>query len=317
MNDGQFVIVDVFTQGPFTGNPLAVFLNGESYTSAQMQVLARELNFSETTFLLARASDGSFPVRIFTPVAELPFAGHPALGSAFVIARQWLQAPVEQLDLRLGVGLVRIDLTYRDDEIDIITMTQPQPSFGAILPSAQVARMLGLDERDVLVETPVQMVSTGLPFLIVPVRDLGACHRAQLAADRMAGVPGLDPGTNVLVFCRDGQDADHDLHVRVFVPELGISEDPATGSANGCLCAYLLHYHGTGPISTPANAAHPTTPTGSVSGKWVAEQGYEIGRRSCLYLEGSYEWSEATARYTVRVGGRVALVASAQLCAAW
>lgn len=294
----DFFIVDVFTQGPFTGNPLAVFVNGERYPDDHMQRLARELNFSETTFIYPQNGDGSWPVRIFTPVAELPFAGHPTLGTAFVIARTLLSEPCDCLLLDLPVGRIPVQLTYEQGAVTELTMRQPQPEFGTTYPARDVLCALGLEAPAGFgQEMPVQLVSTGLPFLIVPVPSLSAIRRARLLLDQFEAIPGMDPTTNVLLFTREAQTEGHDLHVRVFVPELGISEDPATGSANGCLCAYLLKY---GSEDTAKSTARI---------QMIAEQGYEIARPSLLRLSGRREGDH----YDIYVGGQVEWVARASL----
>lgn len=294
----DFFIVDVFTQGPFTGNPLAVFVHGERFETNHMQSLARELNFSETTFILPRNADGSWPVRIFTPVAELPFAGHPTLGTAFVIANKLMEEPTEVLTLDLLVGRIEIQIKYEHGKIHSLVMRQPQPIFSIVYPTRPVWDALGLARYEIPADLPpVQLVSTGLPFLIVPVPSLQAVREARLTLDRFETIPDMDPSTNVLLYTTEAQEASHDLHVRVFVPELGISEDPATGSANGCLCAYLLRYGQNGTAATSINL-HA-----------IVEQGYEIGRPSLLYLSGARK----DETYEIHVGGQVEWVAQSTL----
>jgi len=298
----DFYIVDVFTQGRFTGNPLAVFTNGERYSDTQMQVLARELNFSETTFLLSQNPDGSYPVRIFTPVTELPFAGHPTLGSAFIIQQTILRDNVPAITLDLPIGHVSVQLTYRNDgQPDILTMRQHSPTFLETYPSELFEHALGLAPMSASKNLPVQRVTTGLPFVIVPLQSLADVQQACLHFDRFQAIPGIEPGTNVLIFCKQTEEAGHDLHVRVFVPELGVSEDPATGSAGGCLCAYLLRY------SEDYGSSHQTAATSVYA---QAEQGYEIGRRALLFLSGV----RTDTTYEIYVGGRVEWMAQASLC---
>jgi trans-2,3-dihydro-3-hydroxyanthranilate isomerase len=303
MQEYRFVQVDVFTDVPFGGNPLAVFPEAEGLTTGDMRRLAQEMNLSETTFVLPpQAPDADFKVRIFTPAAELPFAGHPVVGTHWVLAhlgRVDLREPVTQVRFELGVGVLPADLHVADGQVERVVMTQDRPTFHAVIEDVtELAAGLGLaPEAITATGWPVEVVSTGLPQMMVPVRSL-------------AEVQGLDPGQLntaalnrvchatgtecVMVFTFETERptakpwAEAAVHVRLFAPLLGVPEDPATGSANGALGAYLVHHR----------AVPVTAPTTYI----VSEQGAEINRPSTLYVEVDHTDEEITA---VRVGGQV------------
>jgi trans-2,3-dihydro-3-hydroxyanthranilate isomerase len=301
MREYPFIQVDVFTDVPFGGNPLAVFYEAKGLSSEEMQQLAREMNLSETTFVLPpTAPQAHFRVRIFTPAAELPFAGHPVVGTHWALAhlgRVVLHEPVTRVYLELGAGVLPADLQVVDGQVKRVVMTQGQPVFQAVLQDVNLlAEGLGL-EPAAITQTglPVQVVSTGLPQMMVPIRSL-------------ADVQALDPGQFnvaalnracravgtecVLVFARQTVSPEATVHVRMFAPLLGVAEDPATGSANGGLGAYLVRY-GVVPVEGP---------TVSI----VSEQGAEMGRPSTLHIEVDRDMEQITA---VRVGGNVVAVA--------
>jgi trans-2,3-dihydro-3-hydroxyanthranilate isomerase len=291
MREYRFIQVDVFTDQPFGGNPLAVFPEAEGVTTEEMQCLAREMNLSETTFVLPpQAAGADFRVRIFTPVAEVPFAGHPVVGTHWTLAhlgRVDLHEPVTQVCFELGVGVLPADLHVKDGQVEQVVMTQDRPTFHAVLDAAQVTELaLGLGlPPEAITETalPVQVVSTGLPQMMVPVRlNIAALTRACHAV-----------GTEcVMVFTFETERPESTVHVRMFAPLLGVPEDPATGSANGALGAYLVHHQAVA-ISGPSTYI-------------LSEQGAEIGRPSTLHVHVDRAGGEITA---VRVGGQVVPVA--------
>ncbi len=301
MNEYAFIQVDVFTDKPFGGNPLAVFPDAEGLNDEEMQSLAREMNLSETTFVLPpQAAEADFKVRIFTPAAELPFAGHPVVGTHWALAhlgRVPRSEPVTQVLFELGVGVLPADLYVVGGKVEKVVMTQDRPTFHAILEEvSELAEGLGLDAK-AITETglPVQVVSTGVPQMMVPVRSLaevqalGAGKLNAAALDRVCCAAGT---YCVMVFSLETERAESTVHCRMFAPLLGVPEDPATGSANGALGAYLVCHR----------AVPLTDPTTHI----VSEQGAEIGRPSTLFVEVDREGDEATA---VRVGGQVVLVA--------
>ncbi len=301
MKEYRFIQVDVFTDRPFGGNPLAVFPEAEGLASEQMQKLAREMNLSETTFVLPpQTPEADFKVRIFTPAKELPFAGHPVVGTHWVLAhlgRVTLSEPITQVRFELGVGVLPADLHVSGGQVERVVMTQDKPTFHAVLEDvADLAAGLGLPPESITqTGLPVQVVSTGAPQMIVPIRSLSevqsldagslnttALNRACHAVD-----------TNcVHVFTLETERPEATVHVRMFAPMLGVPEDPATGSSNGAMGAYLVHHR----------AVPVTEPTTYI----VSEQGSEIGRPSTLYVEVDSQGGEISA---VRVGGKVAPVA--------
>jgi trans-2,3-dihydro-3-hydroxyanthranilate isomerase len=283
----KFYIVDVFAEEKYAGNQLAVVRGGASLPDERLQKIALEMNYSETTFVLSEEEiEGGYDIRIFTPSDEVPFAGHPTLGTAYVIQHEILASPVERITLKLKAG--EIPVTFGE----VLWMRQLPPTFGAILDSALFARTLNLETADLDDRSPVQEVSTGLPALIVPLRDLDALRRCKIDWERYAEVAG--PGKILYVFCPEPHDdGPGDLSARMFANDLGVPEDPATGSAAGCLAAYLLEhgYLGTDSVDTRV------------------EQGYEIDRPSLLYLRASRDGDEIG----VDVGGKVQMVASGEL----
>jgi trans-2,3-dihydro-3-hydroxyanthranilate isomerase len=263
-------VVDVFCTGldaRFTGNQLAVVRHAAGLTTEQMQTIAREMNYAETTFILSDdLRDGGYDVRIFTVTREVPFAGHPTLGTAYVINHELRSEPASQLLLNYIVG--QIPVTFSED--GLLWMRQNPPTFHAAPQPALIASALGLSPDDLDARFAPQLVSTGLPFLITPLRTLDAVRRVRLDNTVMqeirAQLPELD---GMLVFAPETYHADNQLNVRVlFDGTIGEPEDAATGSANGCLAAYLSSqcYFGTEQVDCRV------------------EQGYEIQRPSLLLL---------------------------------
>ena len=287
----DFFIVDVFTVGrKYTGNQLAVYL-GDPPT-VLMQQLAKEINFSEITFVTSnKPENGGYNVRIFMPEVEAPFAGHPVLGTAFVIRRELIGAEVARVNLNLVVG--QIPVSFADD--GVIWMRQNQPSFGQRFERADLARILSVEEEDIDGRFPIQEVSTGLPFVLVPMASLDAVKRAKVNLDRLRALLGPHDAIAPAIFCVEALDNENDIHVRVLDDVYGAPEDPATGSAGGCIAAYCVQYGYRGGDRVELRA----------------EQGYQIGRPSLLYLEAQ----KSAAGIDIRVGGRVELVAQGQLAA--
>jgi trans-2,3-dihydro-3-hydroxyanthranilate isomerase len=282
-----FYIVDVFAEERYAGNQLVVVRGGADLSDKTLQKIALEMNYSETTFVLSdEETDGGYDVRIFTPGEEVPFAGHPTLGTAYVIQHELLAGPVERITLNLKAG--EIPVTFGE----VLWMRQLPPAFGATVDSASLARALNLETADLDDHYPVQEVSTGLPALIVPLRDLDALRRCKVDWERYTELAG--PGKNLYVFCPEPhEDGPGDLSARMFANDLGVPEDPATGSAAGCLAAYLLEHSYLGTDSVDVRV----------------EQGYEIGRPSLLYLRAASEADEMR----VDVGGKVQMVARGEL----
>ncbi len=299
----DYFIVDVFAEEKYAGNPLAVFTDAGHLTTAQMQAIAKEINYSETTFILSsEQNQGGYDVRIFTPVQELPFAGHPTLGTVYILQQRVIRQPVETVTLNLAVGPIPVTLSYQAAAVDVLWMRQNPPTFGATLTAAEMAPILGLDEADCDRRFPIQTVSTGVPFIIVPLTTLAALQRIKVNPEQLFALIDTKNATplqaapvqpqharQILVFCPEVRHPDNQLSVRVFAHALGIPEDPATGSANGCLASYLAQHQYFGQPHLDIRV----------------EQGYEIQRPALLFLK-----AQATeAAIAIAVGGHIIPIA--------
>ncbi len=287
-------IVDVFAQQRYAGNQLAVVESDGTLDSDEMQAVAAEMDYSETTFVESR--EPPYRVRIFTPEAEVPFAGHPTLGTAHVIREEIADGRPEEVVLDLNVGEVPVEVREplaADSDREALWMTQQSPEFGEVLASDRLAAVLGLEEAQVDDAWPVQVVSTGLPTIVVPLRDREALSAIDVDRAAYDEVTGDREAKNVLAFCPEPREADNDLAARVFAPFYGVPEDPATGSSNGCLAGYLARYAYFG--------------DGSVDVR--VEQGYEMERPSLLGLQATDRGEDVH----VEVGGSVVAVARGEL----
>jgi trans-2,3-dihydro-3-hydroxyanthranilate isomerase len=286
MPDNSMYVVDVFAREKYAGNQLVVFLDTAPLTTEEMRRITRETNFSEAAFVESTETrDGGYDVRIFDPVEELPFAGHPTLGTAFVIREYVREDRPDELALDLGVGRIPVRVERDGEGNERFWMRQIPPSFGATLDRSLAARVLGLDEEDVDGRHPVRLVSTGLATLVVPLRSLDAARRAETNLEPYYDEL-IEPygNLNVLAFAPETYE-DNDLNVRVFVDCAGVPEDPATGSSNGCLAAYLVEHGYFGADEVDVRV----------------EQGYELGRPSLLHLRAA----RTAEGIEVHVGGRV------------
>ena len=299
MHTNPFHLVDVFAEEPYTGNQLAVFHDTASWSTERMQTLTREMNYSESTFVASTTpDDGRYEVRIFDPAEELAFAGHPTLGTAYVIREFVRDDSPDELTLSLGVGNVSVTVEPddADDGGDHYWVHQIPPSFEATLDHAVAARILGLDREDLDERYPVELVSTGLPTVVVPLRSLDAVRRAETRTEPYYEEL-VEPygNVNLLVFAPETR-GDADFTVRVFADAAGIPEDPATGSSNGCLAAYLVAHRY---LDRPEIAVR-------------VEQGHEVGRPSLLHLR-AHDADDGDEDIAVSVGGRVQPVAEGRL----
>jgi trans-2,3-dihydro-3-hydroxyanthranilate isomerase len=286
-----FEQVDVFTDRPFAGNALCVVPDATGLSGEQMQAIAREMNLSETTFVLPPTDpQANYWMRIFTPAKEIPFAGHPSVGTAYVMARAGrfrLQEPVTRIFQQVGIGTLPLDIEVAGGKPGRVIMTQGKPVFGSALRDlTPIADALGVDAQTLAkVNLPAQVVSTGLGHLMVPLSDLDAIGNlrpnATLLDMLLQGVGAL----GCFVFCLQATAPDTFAHARMFAPGAGVPEDPATGSAAGPLGAYLA-VHGVLPKTQTA---------------FVLEQGIEMGRPSRLWVEVIRD--AAGMPTTVRVGG--------------
>lgn len=303
-----FYIVDVFAEEAYQGNQLSVFLETEGLSVEMMQQMAQETNFAESTFILSNEEkNGGFDVRIFTPAFEVPFAGHPTLGSAYVIQEFILKEKVNRIHLNLGVGQIPVDFYYQDEQLIHLWMKQINPTFGANFPNEEVASIFGLTSADIDIDFPIQQVSTGIPFIIVPLANMEVMEAIQ--ADQNQFYDFIDSHRDEMMkdgeqvfagfflFCPHSRRPENDIHARMFFSELGIREDSATGSANGCLLSYLLK--------------HNFFQLDELNLR--VEQGYEMGRPSLIQIQGKKIDEE---NYEIKVGGQVQTIASGTWLAA-
>jgi len=277
----SFVQLDVFSSRPFEGNPLAVFPDGRGLTDQQMQAIAREMNLSETTFVLPRDAraeeERGVRVRIFTVQEELPFAGHPTLGTAFVLRGA---AGRNELALDLNVGKVTVRFEEKPGEPVFGEMTQKDPEFGAIHDRDAIANAAGLRVSDINSSLPIQTVSTGVPFTIVPLAGLGAMRELNVNLKSAADYLERSGGKFIYFVSRETVDPTARLHARMMFYN---GEDPATGSAAGCAAAWMVA-HG---VARPEERV-------------LIEQGIEMHRPSCIFVRAAREGDRVV---NVRVGG--------------
>jgi trans-2,3-dihydro-3-hydroxyanthranilate isomerase len=295
----RFVQVDVFTDRVFGGNPLAVFLDGRGLDDALMQQIAREMNLSETVFLFPPSrSDCAAALRIFTPAREVPFAGHPTIGTAWVLATRGLGTKgAARFSLEEKIGPIPVELEGDPARPDFIWMTQQEATFDPPLDNRDaVAKALGLTEADLWPGVPIQPGSTGNKFLLVPLRDRATVDRAVLDVRGMLAAMGDRPHIGIFVFAPDPDPAAGRVYSRMFAPHTsGIPEDPATGSASGPLGAYLV-------LNRLVKQA------GEV--RIVSEQGTKMGRQSFIHIRLAMQREQVTG---IRVGGTAVPVLEGEL----
>ena len=295
----SFLQYDVFTDQALTGNQLAVFLDGRELSTERMQAIAREMNFSESTFILPSEAAGTdVRMRIFTPANELPMAGHPTIGSTFALAHTGtISAGQSRFVFGLGVGPVPVDLEWDGDRLRFAWMTQLKPVFGPPIEAREaVAAAIGLGTDDLASDSPIQQVSTGLPFLFVPIRSRDAVDRASSdgsAHRRLMSLIGVDLGIFLFAVLPPG--SPETAYSRMFAPTFGMIEDPATGSASGALGCYLVR-HG--------------LVTGDDAVRMVSLQGVAMGRPSRIHIAIDSRGDEIV---SVKVGGTAVLVARGEL----
>lgn len=298
MKSINYYIVDVFASHKYEGNQLAVFLDLENQLSEkQMQQMAREINFAETTFIKENKANQRFVVRIFTPEHEVPFAGHPSLGTSYVVAKFVLPAVPEKLTLELTHSDIAISIE-KPDTIDesILFMRQAQPEFRETFTHVDVSEGLQLNLANLDTALPIQEISTGLPYILIPLKnraamdnlslDLTAFKNFLLARNKYRTNSATGHSTSLFFFTNQTHEPVNQYNTRMLLIENNrLSEDAATGSANGCFLAYLLKH-----VTEKINA--------------TVEQGFQMGRKSYLYLNGEV----ANGQYQLNVGGRSQLI---------
>jgi PhzF family phenazine biosynthesis protein len=290
----DFFQVDAFTSRPLFGNPAAVVFDADEIPVETMQKIAREMNLSETVFILKPTKpEADYRVRIFTPMSELPFAGHPTVAAAHcVLARYPAKANAALLRQECGIGIVPVEVIASESG-SLLRMTQGAPNYrDSGLARATVAKMLGCVESD-LADSPFEVVSTGVPWLIVELSRFPAISSLipdQSLIERECRALST---TGVTVFAERGDDSPARIRVRSFAPGEGIAEDPVCGAGNGSVAAYLArHKH-----------------LGEATGSYIAEQGIEIGRDGEIHAS----WEREGESLRVRIGGKAAVFASGQL----
>jgi trans-2,3-dihydro-3-hydroxyanthranilate isomerase len=279
----------VFGEHKFSGNQLAVVLESNRLTDIQRQKIANEMHFSETIFIKSgKLVKGSYNVQIYTPKTEIPFAGHPILGSAFIIRNFMTKNRPEIIFLNLQIGQIEVSIEKKGKE-EVYWLKQPPVKFERVFTIGFFEQLLSLKESDFDTRYPIQEVTAGLPFVIVPLKSIESLKRAKVNCSFFEeSFSGINSG--ILVFCRQTHLKNNDLSARVFVDILGIPEDPATGSANGCLAAYLKEHNFFG------------NPDFEIK----VEQGFEINRPSLIYLRSNTEQD------IIQIGGNVFLVAKGE-----
>jgi trans-2,3-dihydro-3-hydroxyanthranilate isomerase len=275
MRKYRLVQVDVFTREIFGGNPLAVYPNAEGLNRKEMQKIAREMNLSETTFVLtSSSSEADFKVRIFTPRREIPFAGHPVIGTCYVLGDEGRIGPKEGkrvIKLELGLGVFPVEVVFLGGKPALVKMEQRSPEFLGVYGEMELlARLLSIPlEKLDLLKGPAEVVSTGLPFLIVPLTSQRALSETKINPSILETVAQEVDTSLIALFTMDGMEGNR-IRARVFAPFHGVPEDPATGSAAGCFGAYLIKH-------------------GLIKGEPVTtveiEQGLEMRRPSLIQVE--------------------------------
>jgi trans-2,3-dihydro-3-hydroxyanthranilate isomerase len=302
MRQYRFLQYDVFTDLPFTGNQLAVISDATGLTDVEMQAIAREMNYSETTFVLPATDIKAIrKVRIFTPRTELPFAGHPTIGTTFALVNEKIVRSGDALPiyLELGIGTIPIDLFFEGEQLSFVWMHQPVPEFVVWEGNREeLLESVGLGPADLAPDLPIERGSAGVPFVYVPLRSTEALQRAQPGnSAKLRGALGEEnANAGLYLFSIEANQTGAGTSTRrsrMFGSNLGVAEDAATGSAAGPFAIYLLR-HG---IIRPNQ-------DGDVSVE--IEQGVEMGRPS--HLRASLTCEESAVR-DVRVGGEAVLVA--------
>lgn len=294
MKNPFFYLVDVFAENKYAGNQLAVFRNANLLSTAEMQTLAKEMNYSETTFIMSEdKKNNGYEVRIFTPEEELPFAGHPTLGTAFIIQQEIIKEQVDQVNLDLKIGQIPVTFSYKNSSPDLMWMKQKKPVFGELYDPQLIADLLSVNQSEIDTRFPIQDVSTGLSCFIVPLKSLNSVKNVRIDLNKFYRLIKDLSVKTILIFCPETYNAGNNLNVRFFADYLGVPEDPATGSANGCLAGYLIkhRYFNRAQIDIKV------------------EQGYEINRPSLLHLKAEDRGDSID----IFIGGKAFLIAKGEL----
>lgn len=304
MNTLQYFFIDVFAGNKYKGNPLAVFLTDNTLTDEAMLSLVKEVNVLETTFILKNPVNNKYSVRIFTPTSEIPFSGHPSLGTAFIIKEFVLKQDIPRLNLDLKIGKIPVEFTYHNGKVDELWTKQKQPTFGQKLTKEDILPILGLKPDEINENFPIQLVSSGgLPYYIVPARDLKSLRKIKINLQEyyrfickiQANKHGVVPSA-IFVFSPEAytKKQKNNISARTFDHFYGMPEDAASGSYSGCMLAYMMKYKYFNKADLNLSV----------------EQGNEMQRPSLIKLKGSLSGSGG---FDIMVGGKVQLVAEGSM----
>ena len=282
----SFYQIDVFTNTPFSGNPLAVFFDVEELSSQTMHAIAKEMNLSETTFVLPPGEmPADFSVKIFTPEKEIPFAGHPTIGTAHILRETGRAISGDHsIKLSMKAGIITVTQGLIDN---LLFMDQPLPEYLPVLDCAEkIGNVLSIPTSSIkLSRYPIQIVSTGLPVILVPINSIKSLEKIVINASKLDNFLHSLGVEMLYAFTDETLNPSANIHARMFAPPLGILEDPATGSAAGAMGAYIYK--------------HKILPENNLK-NIVIEQGYKMGRPSCIHVEIYHEHNEIK---KIRVGG--------------
>jgi PhzF family phenazine biosynthesis protein len=290
--------VDAFTQDKFSGNPAGVVLNADGLADAQMQKIARELNNSETAFLLSpTSSDHTVWIRYFTPITEVPTCGHATIAAHFV------RATIDQLPActvfhKIGIGVLPVDILKDDNGYKII-MTQGKPEFGTVLngyEKDEILQALGLQSTDLDIRSPMQIVSTGHSKVMIGIKSISLLHSLHPEMHSLVRISNKISCNGYYVYVLNQDDPDILVHGRMFAPAVGIAEDPVTGNANGPLGAYLVKYG--------------LAPGNSQIFSFKAKQGEAMGRPGIVQVMVTGQGNEPI---KVQIGGRAIIVFATEI----
>lgn len=295
MKKAIYYLVDVFTDRPYSGNQLAIFPDAVPIPDELLPQIARELNLSETVYLYPKQDPAAdFRMRIFTPGGELPTAGHPTIGTSIFLARKidHKENTIHLLTLEQKIGNISVEVDIENNLPKKATMFQPLPSFLEIYEDRQLlAEMLGLQPGDLL-DFPIQKISCGVPYVIIPIKSLELIRKIGFRLDRYNQMKSTFDGAFVYAFTPFGETPGGNVHGRMFAPEAGILEDPATGSANGPLGCYLTDYN-------------------ILQGPYISEQGFEMGRPSIIEIDIKCDSDQKIT--AVKVGGSAVMIGKGEI----
>ncbi|MHA1720857.1 MAG: PhzF family phenazine biosynthesis protein [Promethearchaeota archaeon] len=300
MSRMKFFIVDVFATVKFSGNQVAIIECDNPLEVELMQKIAREISLPEVSFVQNLPNpDGSYNVRIFTPEREVSFSGHPTLGTAFIIHNYLSSEKKDEIILNLPSGHVSIEVSQFDSSFvsknkPCLLSAQKNPEFGRIYEPVLLSKILGLEPQDIDTNFPIQEITVGLPFIIVPLKNLEILKQIRINIERYNWLIQRTKAKLLLVFCAETENPENNMHVRVFANYYGIPEDSATGSGNGGLAAYLAKYRYFGQNNVDIRI----------------EQGYEIGRPSLILAKAQIKSDNII---DVSIGGLINLVVEGEI----